>query len=64
MSFKSEAQRRKFQELVRTGQVSKFEYEKRDKETGAAELPDRVTSKHKATKVRAPKSKMPKGWRG
>ncbi|HEX9303080.1 MAG TPA: hypothetical protein VGA31_01380 [Thermoanaerobaculia bacterium] len=46
MPFKSQAQRRKFAELLVKGQISNKTFEEWNRETGAAKLPERV--KHKA----------------
>jgi len=43
--FKSEAQRRKFGELVREGKISQKEFDKWNKETGKRKLPERVKQK-------------------
>jgi hypothetical protein len=42
MPFKSNAHRQKIQELVKAGKVSAQEYNRLDKETGNARLPERV----------------------
>ena len=64
--FKSKAQRRKFAELLVKGDVSEEAYEEWNRETGSAELPERVTSAKKGrsrakakSKGRASKSKTP-----
>ena len=60
MPFKSKAQRRKFAELLVTGKITPEAYERWNKETGGAELPERVrpkdkkTSRKKATRKAAP----------
>jgi hypothetical protein len=51
MPFKSQAQRRKFAELLVTGKISNETYEEWNRSTGAAKLPERVKPKAK------PKSK-------
>ena len=43
MPFKSKAQRRKFAELLVKGEISPETYEEWNRETGRAELPERVT---------------------
>ncbi len=60
MPFKSQAQRRKFAELLVNGKISNQTFEEWNRETGAAKLPERVkpkvTAKSKtksATKRRA-----------
>ncbi|HEV8337580.1 MAG TPA: hypothetical protein VGR67_14295 [Candidatus Polarisedimenticolia bacterium] len=42
MPFKSKAQRRKFAELLVKGEISPQTYEEWNRETGGAELPERV----------------------
>jgi len=44
MPFKSKAQRRKFAELLVKGEISPETFEEWNRETGDAELPERVTS--------------------
>ena len=48
MPFKSQAQRRKFAELLMKGKISNETFEEWNRETGSAQLPERV--KHKAKK--------------
>jgi hypothetical protein len=45
MPFKSQAQRRKFAELLVEGKISPETYEEWNRETGSARLPDRVKRK-------------------
>jgi hypothetical protein len=45
MPFKSQAQRRKFAELLLKGQISNETFEEWNRETGAAKLPERVKPK-------------------
>ena len=45
MPFKSEAQRRKFGELVKQGKISKAEFKKWNDETGSKKLPERLKKK-------------------
>jgi hypothetical protein len=45
MPFKSQAQRRKFAELLVKGEISQETFEEWNRETGSAELPERVTPK-------------------
>jgi hypothetical protein len=47
MPFKSKAQRRKFAELLVKGEISPETYEEWNRETGRAELPERVKPKPK-----------------
>ena len=42
MPFKSQAQRRKFAELLVKGEISKETYEEWNRETGSERLPERV----------------------
>jgi hypothetical protein len=51
MPFKSKAQRRKFAELLVKGEISEETFEEWNRETGSAQLPERV----KAPKKRSPK---------
>ena len=56
MPFKSQAQRRKFAELLVKGKISHQTFEEWNRETGAAKLPERVKPKTDAkskTKGRA-----------
>ena len=50
MPFKSQAQRRKFAELLVKGEISKETFEEWNRETGSEKLPERVKSKKKKTK--------------
>jgi len=45
MPFKSQAQRRKFAELLLKGKISNETFEEWNRETGSAKLPERVTRK-------------------
>ena len=58
MPFKSQAQRRKFAELLVKGEISPETFEEWNRETGSKELPERV--KHKARKRGAKKAKKAK----
>ena len=49
MPFKSQAQRRKFAELLVQGKISPDTFEEWNRETGGAKLPERV--KRKGTKA-------------
>jgi hypothetical protein len=53
MPFKSQAQRRKFAQLLVEGKISNETFEEWNRETGSAKLPDHVKPKAK----RRPKSK-------
>lgn len=52
MPFKSQAQRRKFAELLVKGEISKETYEEWNRETGGKKLPERVKPK-RSTKGRS-----------
>jgi len=61
MPFKSQAQRRKFAQLLVEGKISNETYEEWNRETGGRKLPERAklkarTGKKRATKKRAKKS--------
>jgi hypothetical protein len=49
MPFKSRAQRRKFAALLLSGDITPEQYERWNRETGRAELPERVKRKRKAS---------------
>jgi hypothetical protein len=55
MPFKSQAQRRKFAQLLVEGKISDQTFEEWNRETGGAKLPERVTPK-KAAKTRKKKT--------
>jgi hypothetical protein len=57
MPFKSQAQRRKFAELLVKGEISKETYEEWNRETGSEKLPERVSSKRGAASKRKTKTK-------
>ena len=48
MPFKSQAQRRKFAELLVEGKISPETFEEWNRETGGARLPERVKPKARA----------------
>jgi hypothetical protein len=50
MPFKSQAQRRKFAELLVKGEISPETFEEWNRETGGAKLPERVKAKAKPKK--------------
>jgi hypothetical protein len=58
MPFKSQAQRRKFAQLLVEGKISDQTYEEWNRETGSRKLPDRVKpapgAKRKTTSRRSP----------
>jgi hypothetical protein len=57
MPFKSQAQRRKFAELLVTGKISNETFEEWNRSTGAAKLPERVKPKAKAKSKSKKKTK-------
>jgi hypothetical protein len=61
MPFKSQAQRRKFAQLLVEGKISNETFEEWNRETGGAKLPERVAPKAKpksrSKARRKPKSK-------
>jgi hypothetical protein len=52
MPFKSQAQRRKFAELLVNGKISPETYEEWNRETGARKLPERAKKKKTSRKRR------------
>jgi hypothetical protein len=57
MPFKSQAQRRKFAELLVQGKISNKTFEEWNRETGGKELPERVKPKRGSTKRTARKKR-------
>lgn len=57
MPFKSQAQRRKFAELLVKGEISPETYEEWNRETGGRKLPERVARKTKSVKTRRQKKR-------
>lgn len=57
MPFKSKAQRRKFAELLVEGEISEETFEEWNRETGSANLPERVKPARKKTASRKTTSK-------
>jgi hypothetical protein len=57
MPFKSQAQRRKFAELLVQGKISNQTFEEWNRETGSEKLPERVGSKKRSTRKKAVKKK-------
>jgi hypothetical protein len=53
MPFKSQAQRRKFAELLVKGEISPDTFEEWNRETGGKRLPERVAGKAKKRKAKA-----------
>jgi len=51
--FKSQAQRRKFAELLVKGEISKETYEEWNRETGSEKLPERVKAKKSKPKMKS-----------
>ena len=56
MPFKSQAQRRKFAELLVKGEISKETFEEWNRETGSEKLPERVKPKKTKTKTKTKSS--------
>lgn len=56
MPFKSQAQRRKFAELLVKGEISPETFEEWNRETGGARLPERVAPAKKKSKPAKKKS--------
>jgi hypothetical protein len=52
MPFKSQAQRRKFAQLLVEGKISNKTFEEWNRETGRKKLPERVKRKRKTTRRR------------
>jgi hypothetical protein len=63
MPFKSQAQRRKFAEMLVKGEISPETFEEWNRETGSRKLPERVAKKtaKKRAKKRARKRAAKKG---
>ena len=57
MPFKSQAQRRKFAQLLVEGKISDETFEEWNRSTGSKKLPERVGSKTKKTKSARPARK-------
>jgi hypothetical protein len=57
MPFKSQAQRRKFAELLVQGKISGETFEEWNRETGGAKLPERVKKKSKTVARKTAKKK-------
>jgi hypothetical protein len=53
MPFKSQAQRRKFAEMMVRGEISPETFEEWNRETGSAKLPERVGRKRASRKTAA-----------
>jgi hypothetical protein len=52
MPFKSQAQRRKFAQLLVEGKISNQTFEEWNRETGGKRLPERIASKKRVRKKR------------
>jgi hypothetical protein len=61
MPFKSQAQRRKFAELLVKGEISPETFEEWSRETGSAELPERVAKKARGKRSVKKRSAAKKG---
>jgi hypothetical protein len=62
MPFKSQAQRRKFAELLVEGKISPETFEEWNRETGSKRLPERAAAKRaKRTKAKTTKRKRTPG---
>ena len=57
MPFKSQAQRRKFAQLLVEGKISNETYEEWNRETGGSKLPERVKRKARAKGKKAARKK-------
>lgn len=57
MPFKSQAQRRKFAQLLVEGKISNQTYEEWNRETGGRKLPERVKKKAKSAGRGRPKKR-------
>jgi hypothetical protein len=58
MPFKSWAQRRKFQEMLKRGEITKATYDEWDGKTDLTRLPQKAPTK--STPTRAPKARFAK----
>ena len=63
MPFKSQAQRRKFAELLVKGEISNETFEEWNRETGRKKLPERVRPKKAKRRARPATSRKPRGRR-
>jgi hypothetical protein len=61
MPFKSQAQRRKFAQLLVEGKISGETFEEWNRETGAKKLPERVTRKATSRATATKRSASRKG---
>jgi hypothetical protein len=58
--FKSQAQRRKFAQLLVEGKISNETFEEWNRETGSKELPERVRTTKRTKKTKGTKKKTTK----
>lgn len=63
MPFKSQAERRKFAQLLVEGKISNETFEEWNRETGAKRLPERARRKTKSAKKSTAKKSTAKGTR-
>jgi hypothetical protein len=59
MPFKSQAQRRKFAQLLVDGKISNETFEEWNRETGRKKLPERVSAKAKSSRVKSRRRRTP-----
>ena len=64
MPFKSQAQRRKFAQLLVEGKISPQTFEEWNRETGGRKLPERVMRKRPTAKKRSTTKKRPSARKG
>ena len=64
MPFKSQAQRRKFAELLVKGEISKETFEEWNRETGSEKLPERVKAKKSKPKAKSTRKNKTTGAKG
>ena len=64
MPFKSQAQRRKFAQLLVEGKISPQTFEEWNRETGGKKLPERVKPDRRAAKKRSTAKKRPSTRKG
>ena len=64
MPFKSQAQRRKFAQLLVEGKISADTFEEWNRETGSKRLPERAAGARKPVKKTAAKSRRTTGVKG
>ena len=64
MPFKSQAQRRKFAQLLVEGKISPQTFEEWNRETGGRKLPERVKTTRRTAKKRSAARKRPSTRKG